>query len=160
MKQKTLQTLDREGNHSKVQNNDWQAQFTMRTSFGKTKRQKMPSQKKKRTLAGLSLRAGGWGISPATKSMTPGYFLENKRKMRPKELPGCSLPYLLTAYTRQFEILETALSSELVICLLLNGRILERIFQCLKTFLITFSSDYVLKLLGENWRWSRSLSWL
>ena len=27
--------------------------------------------------------------------------------MRPKELPGCSLPYLLTAYTRKFEILVT-----------------------------------------------------
>ena len=104
MKQKTLQTLDRSGTHSKVQDNDWQAQFTMRTSFAKTERQKIPTQK---------VRA--------------------RRKTD---------------------------SSKIVICLLPNGRIFERIFQCLKIFLITFSSDYVPKLLGENWRWSRSLSWL
>ena len=53
------------------------------------------------SLPGLSLRAGGRGISTAT---TPGYFLRKKGKMRPKELTTCSVPYLLTAYTRQLEI--------------------------------------------------------
>ena len=88
----------------------------------------MPTQKKKKNSSRAVTKGRGRGISPATKSMTPGYFLENKRKMRPKDFPGCSLPYLLTAYTRKFEILVTTLSSELVICLLLNGRIFERIF--------------------------------
>jgi len=52
--------------------------------------------------AGLSLRAEGWRFPPAT-------FLGNKGKMRPKELPGSSVLHLLTAYTRQLEILVTAL---------------------------------------------------
>ena len=59
--------------------------------------------------AGLSLRARGREFPPATMSMIPGYFVGNKRKMRPKELAGCSLPHLLTVSTRQLEILVTAL---------------------------------------------------
>ena len=49
--------------------------------------------------AGLSLRLGGRGFPLATypMSMTPAIFIRNKRRMRPKELPGCSVPQLLTA---------------------------------------------------------------
>ena len=63
------------------------------------------------SLPGLSLRAGGRGISTAT---TPGYFLRKKGKMRPKELTTCSVPHLLTAYTRQLEIFVTALITSLI----------------------------------------------
>ena len=63
------------------------------------------------SLPGLSLRAGGRGISTAT---TPGYFQRKKRKMRPKELTTCSVPHLLTAYTRQLDIFVTALITSLI----------------------------------------------
>lgn len=59
--------------------------------------------------SGLSLRAGAWGFSLATVSMTPPIFVGNKRKMGPKELPGCSVSHLLNAYTWLLEILATAL---------------------------------------------------
>ena len=53
----------------------------------------MPTQKKKnRTLAGLSLRAGGRGISPATKSMTPGYGKQKKDETKRTPWLFTSLP--------------------------------------------------------------------
>ena len=51
---------------------------------------------------GLSQRAGGRGFSPAT-------FIENKRKIEPEELPGCTIPLLLIAFTLQLEKLAIAL---------------------------------------------------
>ena len=57
-----------------------------------------------------SVRARGRGFPPGTMSMSPGYFhTKNKRKIKPKELPRCTIPLLLIAYTRQFEILATVL---------------------------------------------------
>ena len=55
---------------------------------------------------------GGRGFPLATypMSMIPAIFVRNKREVRPKELPGCSVPHLLTAYTRQLEILVTDLA--------------------------------------------------
>ena len=34
----------------------------------------------------LSLRGEGWGFTPATMNMDPGYF---QRKMEPKDTPSC-----------------------------------------------------------------------
>ena len=51
---------------------------------------------------GLSQRAGDRGFSPAT-------FIENKRKIEPEELPGCTIPLLLIAFTLQLEKLAIAL---------------------------------------------------
>ena len=61
--------------------------------------------------AGLSLRLRVRGCPVATYplSMTSAIFVRHKRRMRPKELPGCSVPHLLTAYTWQLEILVTVL---------------------------------------------------
>ena len=58
---------------------------------------------------GLSL--GTWGISHSYMLLPPAILLENKRKMRLKELSGCSVPHLVTAKTQNFEILVTALLS-------------------------------------------------
>ena len=52
--------------------------------------------------AGLSLRAGGRGFSPAT-------LLENRTKIEPKEIPSHLIPCLLVVFTRQLEILVTTL---------------------------------------------------
>ena len=38
-------------------------------------------------LAGLSLRAGGRGFSPATKRVAPGYFIGKQKKNRTKRNP-------------------------------------------------------------------------
>ena len=56
--------------------------------------------------AGLSLRAGGRGFSPATKRVAPGYFYW---KIEPKEIPSRLIPRLLVVFTRQLEILVTTL---------------------------------------------------
>ena len=58
--------------------------------------------------AGLSLRAGGRGFSPATKRVAPGYFYW---KIEPKEIPSRLIPRLLVVFTRQLEILVTTLST-------------------------------------------------
>ena len=60
-------------------------------------------------ISGLSLRAGGWGFSPATKRVTPGYFHWKMKKKEPKEIPSHLIPRLLVAFTRQLEILVTTL---------------------------------------------------
>ena len=56
--------------------------------------------------AGLSLRAGGRGFSPATKRVAPGYFYW---KIEPKEIPSRLIPRLLVVFTWQLEILVTTL---------------------------------------------------
>ena len=56
--------------------------------------------------AGLSLKSRG-----ATMSVSPGYFCTKQRIIEPKELPSCTSPLLLIAYTRQLEILATALET-------------------------------------------------
>ena len=61
---------------------------------------------------GLSLRGGG-------REFPPGYYecgscllsQENRRKIEPKEIPGCLIPRLLVVLTWQLEILVTALLS-------------------------------------------------
>ena len=45
------------------------------------------------TARAVTIRARGRGVPPDTMSMSPGYFVVKKKKdMRPKELPGCSIP--------------------------------------------------------------------
>ena len=61
--------------------------------------------------AGLSLRAGGWGFSPATKRVAPGYFYW---KIEPKEIPSRLIPRLLVVFTRQLEILVTTLGNGII----------------------------------------------
>ena len=55
---------------------------------------------------GCHLRARGllWAWAPAT-------FVRKQRIIEPKELPSCTSPLLLIAYTRQLEILATALET-------------------------------------------------
>ena len=62
--------------------------------------------------AGLSLRAGGRGFSPATKRVAPGYFYW---KIEPKEIPSHLIPRLLVVFTRQLEILVTTLGNSRVL---------------------------------------------
>ena len=57
---------------------------------------------------GLSLRGGGWGFPLATMNVAPGYF---HRKIESKEIPSCLIDHLLVVFTRQLEILVTALTS-------------------------------------------------
>ena len=45
----------------------------------------------------------------ATMSVNPGYSYRKQRKIEPKELPSCTGPLLLIAFTRKLEILATAL---------------------------------------------------
>ena len=51
---------------------------------------------------GLPLRGGGRRFPPAT-------FIGIRRKIEPKEIPSCLIPRLLVVFTRQLEILVTAL---------------------------------------------------
>lgn len=51
--------------------------------------------------SGLSLRDGGQVFPPATMSMSLAYL----PKIKPKELPCCSIPRVLIAYTLQLAIL-------------------------------------------------------
>jgi len=60
-------------------------------------------------IAGLSLRAGGWGFPPATINVGPGYALENRIKIEPEEIPSCLIPCLVVIFTRKLEILVTTL---------------------------------------------------
>ena len=60
---------------------------------------------------GLSLR---WGPGISLGYYEHGSWLlsqENRRKIEPKEIPGCLIPRLLDVLTRQLEILVTALLS-------------------------------------------------
>ena len=67
--------------------------------------------KMKKKWTGLSLRAGGWGFSLATKRVAPRLLLlDNRRKIEPKEIPSHLIPLLLVVLTRQLEILVTTLS--------------------------------------------------
>ena len=62
--------------------------------------------------AGLSLRAVDEGFPPATMNVVPGYFhwkIQCCRKIEPKEIPSCLIPHVLVVFTRQLEILVTAL---------------------------------------------------
>ena len=57
-----------------------------------------PSTLAHKLLTGLSLRAGGWGFSAATKRGAPSYFYwKNRTKIEPKEIPSGLIPrqYLL-----------------------------------------------------------------
>ena len=56
-------------------------------------------------IAGLSLRAGSQGFSPATRLL----LLENSRKIEPKQIPSHLIPRLLVVFTRQLKILVTTL---------------------------------------------------
>ena len=72
--------------------------------------QGIPNQVPWLGLAGLSLRAGGRGFSPATYECGPRLLLlENRRKLEPKETPRCLIPRLLFVFIRQLEILATTL---------------------------------------------------
>ena len=54
---------------------------------------------KESRVAGLSLRAGGREFPPATMNVDPSY-LENRRKIEPKEIPSCLIPRLRVKFTR------------------------------------------------------------
>ena len=63
---------------------------------------------------GLSPRAGGWGLSLVTMSMSrPVYSYRKRKEIEPKELPSFTISLILIAYTRQLEILATALHASL-----------------------------------------------
>ena len=55
------------------------------------------------------LKPGVRGFSLAAMSVRPATFTENKRKMEPEDLPNCTILLLLITYTRQLEVLATAL---------------------------------------------------
>ena len=57
----------------------------------------------------LSLRAAGRGFPLATMSVAPGYLLENRRKIEPKEISSSLIPHLLVVFTQQLEILVTTM---------------------------------------------------
>ena len=64
---------------------------------------------------GADLRAAikSWGprISPDYYERGPQLLLyENRRKIEPKENPGCLIPFLLVVFTQQLEFLVTALA--------------------------------------------------
>ena len=61
---------------------------------------------------GLSLRGGGWGFPLATMNVAPRYF---HREIESKEIPSCLIDHLLVVFTRQLEILVTALTSVLTV---------------------------------------------
>ena len=56
---------------------------------------------------GLSSRGGGWGFPLAIMNVAPCYF---HREIEPKEIPSCLIDHLLVVFTRQLEILVTALT--------------------------------------------------
>ena len=61
-------------------------------------------------LAGLSLRAGGPGISSGYYECGPRLLSwENRRKIESKEIPSRLIPHLLVVFTLQLEILPTTL---------------------------------------------------
>ena len=56
------------------------------------------------------IKGRGPGISPGYYELGPWLLSkENKRKMEPKETPGCLIPRLLVVFTLQLEILVTTL---------------------------------------------------
>ena len=52
-------------------------------------------------IQGCKLRGEDRGFSPAT-------FIGKKRKIETKEFPSCTIPLLITAFTRKLDILPTA----------------------------------------------------
>ena len=59
----------------------------------------------------LSLSARGPGISPGYYEHGPRLLSwENTRKIEPKEIASCMIPFLLAVFTQQLEILMTALN--------------------------------------------------
>ena len=60
--------------------------------------------------AGLSLGSGDQGFAPSHYERGPWLLSwENRRKIEPKEILSCLIPRLLVVFTRQLEILVTAL---------------------------------------------------
>ena len=58
-----------------------------------------PSTLAHKLLTGLSLRAGGWGFSAATKRVAPSYFYwKNRTKIEPKEIPSRLIPHQYLLY--------------------------------------------------------------
>ena len=47
----------------------------------------------------------------ATKNVAPAIFIENRRKIEPKEILSCLIHYLLVIFAQQPEILLTTLST-------------------------------------------------
>ena len=59
------------------------------------------------------IKSRGLGISPGYYDCGPRLLLlENRRKIKPKEIPSCLIPCLLVVFTRQLEILVTSLISD------------------------------------------------
>ena len=57
------------------------------------------------------IKRRGSGISPGYYEHGPWLLAkENRRKIEPKETPSCLIPHLLVVFTRQLEILVTALT--------------------------------------------------
>ena len=56
------------------------------------------------------IKSWGPGISPGYYECGPQQLsFENRRKIKPKEIPTCLIPHLLDVFTRQLEILITTL---------------------------------------------------
>ena len=90
--------------------------------------------------AGMSLRAGDRGFLPATMNVVLGYFqwkIQCRRKIEPKEIPSCLIPHLLVLFTRQLEILVTAL-----------GRPIHSVVHVLKRGLKSSCKDQPVWLFG------------
>ena len=57
---------------------------------------------------GLSLRGGGQGFPPATRTWPLSTFIRTEKKNGTKEISSCLIPCLLVVFTRQLEISVTA----------------------------------------------------
>ena len=113
---------------------------------------KTPKDFQRFSEAGLSLRARGREFSQAIMRVSPSYFHRKQHEREPKELPNCTLPLLLIAYTRQFEILATTLQGFV--------ESLQRVAKFLVPVLSKHNHSYGLCFLALFWVYSLfGLNW-
>ena len=78
------------------------------------------------------IKSRGPGIFPGYYECGPQQLsFENRRKIKPKEIPTCLIPHLLDVFTRQLEILVTTLVLTLKVPIVTNSN-----------FLLTISIHY------------------
>ena len=100
--------------------------------------------------SGLPLRDGGRGFSPATMSMSPACL----PKIKPKELPFCSIPRLLIAYTLQLAILVND-NPEIMLCPVCSSSLITWRQLELRQFRLVFFFNR--SLLHSKYFWWRTL---